>query len=182
MASATIDAFGGVDILINNAAVMTNLPPYGLSNMPVPDWDRVLNVNLRGPLLCTQAVIESMTERGGGRIVNGLLPAVSCLAGSTASGEIRTARTDVQPRRRAWGSGDQRQWVRARTGRQRERLCEPAEGFAIPGDPRRPDSREDLGAARGLGRNHASAVLTGGRVDQRPDDLGRRRLDHAALS
>jgi NAD(P)-dependent dehydrogenase (short-subunit alcohol dehydrogenase family) len=72
MASATIAAFGGIDILINNAAVMTDLPPYGLSNMPVPDWDRVLNVNLRGPLLCTQAVIESMTGRGGGRIVNGL--------------------------------------------------------------------------------------------------------------
>jgi NAD(P)-dependent dehydrogenase (short-subunit alcohol dehydrogenase family) len=63
MASAAIAAFGGIDILINNAAVMTDLPPYGLSNMPVPDWDRVLNVNLRGPLLCTQAVIESMTER-----------------------------------------------------------------------------------------------------------------------
>ena len=72
MASAPIDAFGGIDILINNAAIMTDLPPYGLSNMPVPDWDRVLNVNLRGPLLCTQAVVESMTERGGGRIVNGL--------------------------------------------------------------------------------------------------------------
>jgi NAD(P)-dependent dehydrogenase (short-subunit alcohol dehydrogenase family) len=72
MASATIAEFGGIDILINNAAVMTDLPPYGLSNMPVPDWDRVLNVNLRGPLLCTQAVIESMTARGGGRIVNGL--------------------------------------------------------------------------------------------------------------
>src|SRR6476659_5923153 len=72
MASATIEAFGGIDILINNAAVMTNLPPYGLSNMPVPDWDRVLNVNLRGPLLCAQAVVESMAERGGGRIVNGL--------------------------------------------------------------------------------------------------------------
>ena len=51
---------------------MTDLPPYGLTNMPVPDWDRVLDVNLRGPLLCTQAVIESMTERGGGRIINGL--------------------------------------------------------------------------------------------------------------
>lgn len=72
MASATIAAFGGIDILINNAAVMTDLPPYGLSNMPIPDWDRVLNVNLRGPLVCTQAVIESMTQRGGGRIVNGL--------------------------------------------------------------------------------------------------------------
>ncbi|QLL08780.1 SDR family oxidoreductase [Mycobacterium vicinigordonae] len=72
MAAAAVGAFGGIDILINNAAVMTDLPPFGLSNMPIPDWDRVLNVNLRGPLVCTQAVIESMTQRGGGRIVNGL--------------------------------------------------------------------------------------------------------------
>jgi NAD(P)-dependent dehydrogenase (short-subunit alcohol dehydrogenase family) len=72
MAAAAVDAYGGVDVLINNAAIMTNLPPYGLSNMPVGEWDRVINVNLRGPLLCTQAVLESMTARGGGRIVNGL--------------------------------------------------------------------------------------------------------------
>lgn len=72
MAATAVDAFGGIDILINNAAIMTDLPPYGLSNIPVPEWDRVFNVNLRGPLLCTQAVLESMTARGGGRIVNGL--------------------------------------------------------------------------------------------------------------
>ncbi len=72
MAAAAVEAFGGIDILINNAAIMTDLPPYGLSNMPVGEWDRVMNVNLRGPLLCTQAVLESMTGRGGGRIVNGL--------------------------------------------------------------------------------------------------------------
>nr|MDT0667133.1 SDR family NAD(P)-dependent oxidoreductase [Micromonospora sp. DSM 115978] len=72
MAAAAVTAFGGIDILVNNAAIMTNLPPYGLSNMPVADYDRVMNVNLRGSLLCTQAVVESMTERGGGRIVNGL--------------------------------------------------------------------------------------------------------------
>jgi len=72
MAQAAVDAFGGIDILINNAAIMTNLPPYGLGNMPVDEWDRVLNVNLRGPLLCTQAVLPSMDQRGGGRIINGL--------------------------------------------------------------------------------------------------------------
>jgi NAD(P)-dependent dehydrogenase (short-subunit alcohol dehydrogenase family) len=72
MARAAVDAFGGVDILVNNAAIMTDLPKYGLSNMPVEEWDRVIDVNLRGPLLCTQAVLQSMTERGGGRIINGL--------------------------------------------------------------------------------------------------------------
>ncbi|MAG33758.1 MAG: short-chain dehydrogenase [Deltaproteobacteria bacterium] len=72
MAQAAVDAFGGIDILINNAAIMTDLPPYGLDDIPVDEWDRVLDVNLRGPLLCTQAVLASMKERGGGRIINGL--------------------------------------------------------------------------------------------------------------
>lgn len=41
------------------------------STHPVSEWDCVMNVNLRDPLLCTQAVRESMTARGGGRIVKG---------------------------------------------------------------------------------------------------------------
>ncbi len=72
MARAAVEAFGGIDILVNNAAIMRDLPQYGLSNMPVDEWDRVIDVNLRGPLLCTQAVLPSMIERGGGRIINGL--------------------------------------------------------------------------------------------------------------
>jgi NAD(P)-dependent dehydrogenase (short-subunit alcohol dehydrogenase family) len=72
MAEAASSAFGGIDILINNAAIMVDLPQFGLSNMPESEWDRVMNVNLKGPLLCAQAVVPSMTERGGGRIINGL--------------------------------------------------------------------------------------------------------------
>lgn len=72
MAEAAVERFGGVDILINNAAIMVDLPPYGLGNIPVDEWDRVMDVNLRGPLLCTQAVVPAMEARGGGRIVNGL--------------------------------------------------------------------------------------------------------------
>jgi NAD(P)-dependent dehydrogenase (short-subunit alcohol dehydrogenase family) len=72
MAQAAVDAFGGVDILVNNAAIMVDLPPYGLADIPVEEWDRVIDVNLRGPLLCAQAVVPAMEARGGGRIVNGL--------------------------------------------------------------------------------------------------------------
>jgi NAD(P)-dependent dehydrogenase (short-subunit alcohol dehydrogenase family) len=81
MATASTDTFGGVDILVNNAAMMTNLPRHPLSTMPVEDWDRVFNVNLRGALLCAQAVVDTMTERGGGRIVNGL-SAAAFMAGN----------------------------------------------------------------------------------------------------
>lgn len=72
MARTAVDAFGGIDILVNNAAIMTDLPPYGLADMPTDEWRRVMDVNLLGPLLCTQAVVRSMEARGGGRIVNGL--------------------------------------------------------------------------------------------------------------
>ena len=72
MARAAVDAFGGIDILVNNAAIMRDLPQYGLSNIPVDEWNRVMDVNLRGPLLCSQAVLPAMLERGGGRIINGL--------------------------------------------------------------------------------------------------------------
>jgi NAD(P)-dependent dehydrogenase (short-subunit alcohol dehydrogenase family) len=72
MAQAAVDAFGGVDILVNNAAIMVDLPPYGLADIPVAEWDRVIDVNFRGPLLCTQAVVPAMQARAGGRIVNGL--------------------------------------------------------------------------------------------------------------
>jgi NAD(P)-dependent dehydrogenase (short-subunit alcohol dehydrogenase family) len=72
MAQAAVDAFGGIDILVNNAAIMVDLPPYGLGDMPMGEWDRVMDVNLRGPLVCTQAVLPAMQERGAGRIINGL--------------------------------------------------------------------------------------------------------------
>jgi NAD(P)-dependent dehydrogenase (short-subunit alcohol dehydrogenase family) len=72
MAQAAAAAFGGIDILVNNAAIMVDLPPYGLADVPVDEWDRVIDVNFRGPLLCTQAVVPAMAARGGGRIVNGL--------------------------------------------------------------------------------------------------------------
>jgi NAD(P)-dependent dehydrogenase (short-subunit alcohol dehydrogenase family) len=89
----TVETFGGIDILVNNAAIMRELPPYGLSNMPVDEWDRVIDVNLRGPLLCTQSVLPSMLERGGGRIVN--VGAYSARTGVASMGAYTAAKTVV---------------------------------------------------------------------------------------
>ncbi|MEI6128113.1 MAG: SDR family oxidoreductase [Pseudomonadota bacterium] len=63
----TLAAWGRIDILVNNAA--TNFPaPF--HDMPQKDWDRILDVNLRGTVLCTRAVLPEMMGRHRGHIIN----------------------------------------------------------------------------------------------------------------
>lgn len=63
----TVDAFGGVDILINNAAIY---PYRAWTEIVEEEWDRVFAVNIKGYFLCARAVYPSMKARGGGKIVN----------------------------------------------------------------------------------------------------------------
>ena len=72
MVATTIEAFGGVDILVNNAAI--TFP--GDLDLPMKRHDLIFDVNLRAPLLAIQAVIPGMKARGEGSICN-----VSSLAG-----------------------------------------------------------------------------------------------------
>jgi NAD(P)-dependent dehydrogenase (short-subunit alcohol dehydrogenase family) len=70
MVQAATDAFGGVDILVNNAALMKEIPQESLLTLDLEWWERVLRVNLTGALVCTRAAVPSMLARGGGRIIN----------------------------------------------------------------------------------------------------------------
>ena len=65
-ASATA-AFGPIDMLVNNAG-QAQAAPFGKTDLGL--WQRMLDVNLTGTFLCTQAVLPAMLERGFGRIVN----------------------------------------------------------------------------------------------------------------
>jgi NAD(P)-dependent dehydrogenase (short-subunit alcohol dehydrogenase family) len=67
MIAATIDAFGSIDILINNAGLSIDGP---FLDMQEQDWDRVYDVNLKGPFLVSQAVARHMIAGNGGVIVN----------------------------------------------------------------------------------------------------------------
>jgi len=70
LAERTVQAFGGVDFLVNNAAIFGDMK---LDSLLGVDWDyyqRFMNVNMNGALLCTRACFRSMRERGGGAIVN----------------------------------------------------------------------------------------------------------------
>ncbi len=59
--------FGGLDALVNNAAVQN---PGPITELKESDWDRVLSVNLKAPFLCAQQAVPLMQSRGGGKIVN----------------------------------------------------------------------------------------------------------------
>jgi len=63
----TLSSFGHIDILVNNAGITRD---GLLLRMSEADWDLVLNINLKGAFLCTQAVLRHMIRQRWGRIVN----------------------------------------------------------------------------------------------------------------
>ncbi|WP_394620235.1 SDR family NAD(P)-dependent oxidoreductase [Lentzea sp. JNUCC 0626] len=66
--SVAVETFGGVDVLVNNAAVMDGMSaPADVSD---EEWERVLRVNLTAPFLLTRAVLPLMLAKGKGAIVN----------------------------------------------------------------------------------------------------------------
>jgi NAD(P)-dependent dehydrogenase (short-subunit alcohol dehydrogenase family) len=67
LVTAVTDAFGRLDILINNAGINRDAMT---AKMTEEQWDAVLDVNLKGTFLCAQAALPGMRERAWGRVVN----------------------------------------------------------------------------------------------------------------
>lgn len=67
MVRKTAEVFGGLDILVNNAGVWWPVPSV---DMTEEDWDRIMDVNLKGCLFCAQAAARVMKQQGSGRIIN----------------------------------------------------------------------------------------------------------------
>jgi NAD(P)-dependent dehydrogenase (short-subunit alcohol dehydrogenase family) len=61
------EAYGGLDILINNAAIDKTV---SIDELTVSEWDRILSTNLRGPFVMSKSALPVMRERRGGHIVN----------------------------------------------------------------------------------------------------------------
>ncbi|HWQ95808.1 MAG TPA: 3-oxoacyl-ACP reductase FabG [Candidatus Methylomirabilis sp.] len=67
MVKSTLEKYGRIDILINNAGIVQDA---FLSKMTEEQWDKVININLKGVFNCAQAVVEVMMNQGNGVIIN----------------------------------------------------------------------------------------------------------------
>ncbi|UCF92024.1 MAG: 3-oxoacyl-ACP reductase FabG [Desulfobacterales bacterium] len=77
LTAETLQTFGRIDILVNNAGVITRKPAEEITEA---EWDRIIDVNLKGTFLCSQAVARHMiARRQGGKIIN-----ISSIMGNVA--------------------------------------------------------------------------------------------------
>ena len=81
LVARTRERFGRIDVLVNNAGVGPN--PAPVQDLTEEEYDRVLDINLRGVFLSTRAVVPSMIERGSGRIIN-----ISSIVGQSGFGLV----------------------------------------------------------------------------------------------
>jgi NAD(P)-dependent dehydrogenase (short-subunit alcohol dehydrogenase family) len=70
LVASTIERFGKIDILVNNAALFAPLKEQPFTDIDVALWDRVMAVNVRGPFLMAKHVVPHMRARGYGKIIN----------------------------------------------------------------------------------------------------------------
>ena len=84
LAQVTLERFGRIDILVNDAAYNKWIPFHDLDGLTRGEWDKMLAINLTGPMMCIKAVAVTMKRQGQGRIVNissvaGLFPGGSSI-------------------------------------------------------------------------------------------------------
>ncbi len=70
LAAKASDVLGGLDALVNNAAIVEGLARRPFDEIEDGEWDRVLEVNVTGTWLCTKAAVPLLRDAGGGSIVN----------------------------------------------------------------------------------------------------------------
>ena len=70
MASRTIQRFGRIDILINDAAIFATIETKPFFDISAQEWDEVMRVNLMGIFLCSKVVYPQMKKQGKGKIIN----------------------------------------------------------------------------------------------------------------
>lgn len=95
MAAKTLERWGRIDVLVNNAAVFATIPISRgpLEEVSLEEWDLVMAVNLRGIFLCCKAVLPAMKRQGKGKIIN--ISSGTALSGSAGRIHYVTSKAGV---------------------------------------------------------------------------------------
>jgi len=70
MAARALEAYGAIDVLLNNAGMYTAIRKRPFTEIPLEEWDRCMAVNVKGVYLCCRAVYPQMKQQGRGKIIN----------------------------------------------------------------------------------------------------------------
>ena len=70
MAARALEAYGAIDVLVNNAGMYTAIRKRPFTEIPLEEWDRCMAVNVKGVYLCCRAVYPQMKQQGRGKIIN----------------------------------------------------------------------------------------------------------------
>src|SRR5215216_6680206 len=140
MVEQTERQLGRVDILVNNAGYTSFVPMADLEGLSEDDWDRIMDVNVKGIWLCTKAAAPAMKRAGGGAVVNVTSVAGLKVAGSSMAYAVSKAAAihltkclalalapDIRVNAVARGLVVTRWWAHAGE----ERLAQMAEGMPL---------------------------------------------------
>ena len=110
MAERALNAFGRIDVLINNAALYGGLKGGRAEQIDETEWDRCMEVNVKGVWNCCRAVIPQMRKQGGGSIVN--VASLAAIYGLPYALHYSAAKAAVIGMTRALARELGRDWIR----------------------------------------------------------------------
>jgi len=111
MARQTAEAFGGIDILVNNAAIYAGYIHYGLMDLPLDYWQKFLDVNLTGVFLCGREAAERMIRLGHGGVIINISSISKC--GNAGQTNYSAAKAGVTAMAVVWAKELARYGIRA---------------------------------------------------------------------
>ncbi|MDP6854815.1 MAG: SDR family oxidoreductase [Arenicellales bacterium] len=127
MARSTIEAFGQIDSLINNAALYGDISGGRFDQIPDEQWNNVMNVNIKGIWQCCKACVPELRVAGGGTIVN--ISSLAATYGMPYALDYAMSKAAVIGITRSLARELGRDWIRVNSVAPSAVLTEGTEGF-----------------------------------------------------